>query len=318
MTWLTWRLHRTEAAIGVLLFAGLIAIMLVATQRVNSAYDTAQDGGCFGTSQDDLCPQHLTDFFGLSSRWHNLTTLLHGVPLAAAGLLMIPTLQELERGTHRLSWIQSITRRRWSLSRIGFVAGFALLVAVIWAVTAREWRSSILRVAEPSFNRDSFDLSPVVLIGYSLFAVALALAAAVVVRRLVPALALTAVGFIGTRILITFVVRPRYRPAIEDTVAPDSANGPYTGFADLWVLDESWITNTGERLSWARVDQLCPTGAIERTYRQCLIDNGLSNLRTYHPTSRVEQFQFIEAALYLGLAAGLLALTYWWLTRRGA
>ena len=39
MTWLTWRLHRTEAAIGIALFVTLIVIMLSATRSVDSAYN---------------------------------------------------------------------------------------------------------------------------------------------------------------------------------------------------------------------------------------------------------------------------------------
>ncbi len=211
MTWLTWRLHRTEAAIGVLLLAALIGIMLLAIQSVDAAYNAARAGGCFDNGQSILCSERLSHYFGRSARWSTLTTLLHGVPLAVAALLAIPTLQELERGTHRLAWTQSISRRRWSLSRLGFAAGIATLVGIIWAVTAREWRSSILRDEEQlRFGQNAFELSPAVLMGYALFAVALALTAAVVVRRLVPVLALTAVGFIGTRIFTTFVLRERY------------------------------------------------------------------------------------------------------------
>lgn len=322
MTWLTWRLHRTEAAIGVLLFAGLIVIMLLATRSVDAAYNAARDGGCFDNGQGTLCNERLIDYFNRSSRWNNLTVLLHGVPLAVAALLTIPTLQELGRGTHRLAWTQSISRRRWSLSRIGFAAGVATLVAAVWAATATDWRSSILRGEERSFGRNAFELSPTVLLGYALFAVALALAAAVVIRRLVPVLALIAVGFIGARVVTSFVLRPRYRPPIEETVAAANDTGPFTAFENRWVVDESWLASTGERISWERVNQLCASGANEQNfetyYQQCLVDNGLQYFRAYHPSDRFGQFQLIEAALYLGAAAGLFALAYWWLTRRPA
>ncbi len=88
------------------------------------------------------------------------------------------------------------------------------------------------------------------------------------------------------------------------------------------MLDESWLTRTGERLSWDRVYQLCPPGGHEpkweRIYQQCLVDNGLQYFREYHPADRFDQFQRIETALYLGVAAGLFAVAYWWLTRRPA
>ena len=324
MIWLTWRLHRTEAAIGILLFAALIVIMLLATRSVDAAYNAAMANGCFDTGegisgQGILCNERLTTYFNLSSRWSTLTTLLHGVPLAVAALLAIPTLQELERGTHRLAWTQSISRRRWSLSRLGFAAGISTLVALIWATAAMEWRSSIAPGGEQQrFGQDAFDLSPAVVFGYGLFAVALALAAAVVVRRLVPTLALLAVGFIGTRIFTTFVLRERYRAPIEETTPAANDIDQFTAFQDRWILDESWLSRTGERLSWDRVYRLCPPGPDELNYQQCLIDNGLQYFRAYHPADRFDQFQLIEAALYLGVTAGLFAVTYWWLTRRPA
>ena len=322
MIWLTWRLHRTEAVIGIILFAVLLVLMVLATQSVNAAYNAAMAGGCFDNGQDILCSERLTHYFERSSRWSNLTTLLHGVPLAVAALLAIPTLQELERGTHRLAWTQSISRRHWSLSRLGFAAGIATVVAGIWAARTIEWRSSILRGEEQPFDRNAFDLSPAVLIGYALFAVALALAAAVVVRRLVPVLALTAVGFIGARIFTTFTLRERYRDPIKETIPAANEMSQMAAFQDRWVLDETWLTRTGERLSWERVYQLCPPAAhdqnLETAYQQCLIDNGLQYFRAYHPTDRFGQFQLIEAALYFGVAAGLFVFAYWWLTRRPA
>lgn len=322
MTWLTWRLHRTEAAIGAALFAALIAIMLLAIRTVDSAYDAARGAGTVDDELGLLFDEYSADYFNLLSRWSTLTTLLHGVPLALAALLAIPTLQELERGTHRLAWTQSISRRRWSLTRTGFVVGVAALVTAVWAVIAMIWRGSILRGDEGTFAQDAFELSPAVLFGYGLFAVALGLAAAVVVRRVVPTLAVLAVGFIGARIFTTFVLRERYRNPVEDTVPAADDVGQFTAFEDRWIVDETWLTAAGERLSWERVYRLCLAGDVqpngEDTYRQCLVDNGLQYYRAYQPTDRFAQFQLIETALYLGLAAGLLAFAYWWLTRRAA
>lgn len=322
MTWLTWRLHRTEAAIGILLFAGLIAIMLMGIHSVNSAYDAVRAANCVDNPDSALCFERQNAYFVRSGRWGNLTTLLHGVPLVVAVLLAIPTLQELERGTHRLAWTQSISRRRWSFSRLGFASGVATLVAGIWIVMAMNWRSSILRGPARSFDRNVFDLSPGVLIGYAIFAVALALALAVAVRRVVPVLALTAVGFLGARIVTTFFLRPHYRRPIEETAAAATDGGQFTSFENRWILDESWLSRTGERLSWERVNQLCTLGGDSLTqqtdYRRCLADNGLQYFRAYQPIDRAGQFQLIETALYLGAAVVLLAFAYWWLTRRPA
>jgi hypothetical protein len=322
MTWLTWRLHRAEAMIGIPLFIALIAIMVSAAGGVDAAYDAASDIDCFDNGSDPLCSGLLSDYYLKVSNWSNLTTLLHGVPLAAAALIAIPTLQELERGTHRLSWTQSISRRRWALVRIGFAVGIMTLITAVWAVVAANWRESLFPIENHTFGRDPFELSPPVLFGYGLFALALGLTGAVVIRRLIPTLGLLAVGFIGTRIFTTFYLRERFRSPIHETNSVANDPGAFFAYADRWILDESWLSRTGERLSWEYVNRLCiPLTDEQNTetyYRQCQIDNGLQYFRSYHPTDRVSQFQLIETALFLGLAAVLLAFTYWWLTRRPA
>ena len=55
MSWLHWRLHRTEAAIGLLLFAGLIATMFYGMWSIDAARESALDAGCFGSGSDPLC-----------------------------------------------------------------------------------------------------------------------------------------------------------------------------------------------------------------------------------------------------------------------
>jgi hypothetical protein len=322
MSWLNWRLHRTEAAIGVLLFAGLLAIMFYGMGSVESARDSATEAGCFGSSEDPLCTEQLSNYFDRLTSWDRLTAPLHGIPVAIAILLLIPTLHELERGTHRLAWTQSLSRGRWALSRIGFAAGVAAVVAIVWAVIAAEWRDAVIQIDMPSFSQNAFGLAPAVLIGYSLFAVALGFCLAVVIRRLVPVLALLVVGFIGIRVFTALYLRERYRDPEEVTVA--SAFGEELGpTSDLvWDVDSSWLSRTGERMSWDEFYQLCSTDeatpAGELPYQSCIADNGLHFWRSFHPLDRYEQFQAIESALFLGGAAVLFALAYWWLTRRTA
>jgi len=118
------------------------------------------------------------------------------------------------------------------------------------------------------------------------------------------------------------VLRERYRTPIEETVPAAADVGQFSAFEDRLILDESWLTATGARLSWEGVNRLCTPDADvqngETFYQDCLVDNGLQYFRAYHPTDRFGQFQLIETVLYLGLAAGLFAFAYWWLTRRPA
>ena len=319
MSWLHWRLHRTEAAIGLLLFAGLIGTMFYGMWSIDAARESALDAGCFGSSSDPLCTDRMNAYFDRLLNWDRLTAPLHGIPVAVAALVMFPTLHELERGTYRLAWTQSISRRRWAVSRLGFAAGVAAVVAIIWTVCAAEWRDIVLESNAPSFDQNVFSLSPAVLIGYVLFAVALGLCLAVVFRRLAPVLALLAVGFIGMRVFTAFSLRERYHDPEEETLA--SAYGIPDRERD-WIVEESWLSSTGERLSWDDFLQLCSWDVADESsslpYQSCIADHGLHYWRAYHPGDRVNQFQAIEAALYIGLAAGLFVFAYWWLTQRSA
>jgi hypothetical protein len=48
----------------------------------------------------------------------------------------------------------------------------------------------------------------------------------------------------------------------------------------------------------------------------CAHSHGLLYKVMWQPASRFWLFQGIESAIFFGLAAGLLALTYWWIRKR--
>ena len=48
----------------------------------------------------------------------------------------------------------------------------------------------------------------------------------------------------------------------------------------------------------------------------CLHSQGYLNAIVYQPAHRFWLFQGVESALFLGLAAGLLAVTIYWVQRR--
>lgn len=328
MTWLNWRLHRTEAAIGSALFAGLLSLMLAGVRSITAAYDAARNGGCFGdtnlASAPQACQPLLDAYWMRINIWSPLTMLLFGVPIALAALLAIPTLQELERGTFRLAWTQSITRTAWAVNRGLFVIGVALLVTTIWAPAARWWYDTFHRdVPGHELNRFAqpyFDFSPPVLVAYSLFALALALALAVVLRRLASVLALTAVGFAATRYVVFDRLRPRFRSPVEQTFAANNPGIPATPSGTDWVLDHWWVTSSGKRISDASFySELCQfqgSGSPDDFFARCIAGHGLRRVVAYQPAERFWQFQAIETAIFIGLAILLFAVAFWWLRRR--
>jgi hypothetical protein len=119
MTWVAWRQFRTSAVIAAAALAAM-AILLAVTTHGAHALSCAAGG----------CPVSDGKFWRLS---HDgllkiLSTLLVGLPAVVGVFWGAPLIaRELESGTYRLAWTQSVTRTRWLSTRL-------LLVAVAGAV----------------------------------------------------------------------------------------------------------------------------------------------------------------------------------------
>ena len=98
---------------------------------------------------------------------------------------------ELETGTNQFAWMQSVTRSRWLAVKVGWV----LLAAAVWggAVSALVtwWSGPVNALEHQDFQPGQFDIQGIVPVGYAVFAVALGIAAGTLLRRTLPALAIT-------------------------------------------------------------------------------------------------------------------------------
>ena len=135
-----------------------------------------------------------------------LLGMLWGAPLVA---------RELENGTFRLAWTQSVTRRRWLSVRVALV-GVAVLAVVAVASSLVSWGlAPIVAIDLNRFAPSMFTARGIVAIGYAVFAFALGVAAGSLIRRTLPAMVTTLVGFVTTRVVFTFWIRPHLLPARE-------------------------------------------------------------------------------------------------------
>ena len=95
MMWLAWRQFRANALLAEAAAVAVTAVLLATQQRVAELAGTDE----LGTGYESL---------------RLLGTGLIGVPAFIGAFWGAPLLaRELEAGTHRLAWTQSITRRRW-------------------------------------------------------------------------------------------------------------------------------------------------------------------------------------------------------------
>ncbi len=116
--------------------------------------------------------------------------------------------RELETGTARLAWTQSVTRTRWLAVKLA-VAGLASMAAAgLASLLVTWWASPIDAVSQNRFTPVIFGARGIVPLGYAAFAFALGVAAGVLIRRTLPAMAVTLVIFAAVLIAMALWVRP--------------------------------------------------------------------------------------------------------------
>ena len=115
MTWVAWRLQRTETLVALLVLA-LVAVLLVPTGiSMANAYHHDGIGSCLSSNPGFACSNKIGAFQSHYQTLNFITNWFTLVPGVLGVLLAAPFILDLEHGTYRLAWTQSITRRRWLL-----------------------------------------------------------------------------------------------------------------------------------------------------------------------------------------------------------
>jgi hypothetical protein len=248
----TWRQFRSQATVGI---AGLIviAIVLVVTgPHLVSVYDDAVAACRASGGQGAACINPAaTTYPGL----HVATMALVLVVPALIGMFWGAPLiaHELETGTFRLAWTQSVSRLRWLLVKLGLVGLASMLAAGLLSLMVTWWTSPIDKVSQDRFSPSSFALHGFVPAGYAVFAFALAATVGLLVRRTLPAMAITLAGYIGARLAVTYWIRPHFMSPVTTNLplSPSTAgfqfSGPGAGgtvsvTAQAPQLPNAWVT----------------------------------------------------------------------------
>jgi hypothetical protein len=328
MTWLVWRQHRIQLLVGAALLAAFAVLIVITGMQVADQYHTAlaacaaghgcqHPGGLFLGS-------HAVGFLIISTLGAPaLVGLFVGAPLVAA---------EAEAGTTQFAWMQSITRRRWLTVKIGWM----LLAAAVWggAISALVtwWEGPNNALQLDMFNPGRFDIMGIVPVAYSLFAVALGIAAGTLLRRTLPAIAVTLAGFISVRALITLLLRPHYMSAVTAFYKVTSG---FTPTGSFWQLAQGVVGPNGLPINLNTNGIGNPVDGVPANYlpASCTqVSRGaftpppscvqaVSHFRgflTYQPADRYWTFQGIETGIFVVLAAALIAVAAVTLLRRDA
>jgi len=315
MNTLTWRLNRNQAQISAAALAALAVLLLItgiamagtyhSFLRTCAAAHTCADAHSLLFQDDGV----LNVVAYATMAVPLLFGLFWGAPLLA---------REFEAGTHSLAWTQGVTRHRW----LAGTAGWALTAAALWgaAVSALVtwWRlpENAVGIPYPRFSTGIFDIQGIVPVAYSVFAVALGIAAGALFRRLLPAMATTIAVFAGLRFAIAEYLRPHYMTPLTK-VFPLAAMGfgapPATPVGSWVVRALSAIGpnghNYGDAIQFSFMPAACRSVAQGRII-PCMAARGFHAQAIYQPATRFWAFQGIEAGIFVVLAAALIALTW--------
>lgn len=322
MIWLTWRQFRAPALAGAILLALALAYLFYLGNDIRGAQECCASQ--LRSEYQNLL-LYLAGAFGLVPV---LIGVFWGAPLVA---------RELENGTHRFVWNQSVSRRKWLTVKVVFVAVVAMAVASALSA-ALTWAAGPVDHA----GGDRFELIPfgarnVAPIGYAAFGVVFGTLVGLLLRRTLAAMAVTLLAVIVIQFAVPNLIRPHFMPAEHTRMAmtAEAINqarglGSITGAAvvkgvtvdDAWVTDASELrTADGKPLSRKEFDRCftqAPDSGATGTFGDTAACLGALNLHIdveYQPNNRYWQFQLSELALYLA-AAALLLFTGWWRIKR--
>ena len=243
MTWLVWRQHRLQFYLGAALLAAFAVLIVITGVQIANQWHAIQAAcaaghGCQHAGGGLFMGSHAVGFLIIATLGAPvLVGLFVGAPMVAA---------EAEAGTTQFAWMQSVTRKRWLTVKIGWM----LLAAAVWggviSALVTWWEGPNNAQQLDAFDPGRFDIMGVVPVAYSLFAMALGIAAGALLRRVLPAIAVTLAGFIAVRALITLLLRPHYMSAV--TVYYKVTSG-FTPPGSYWRSRRASLGPNGQQLA---------------------------------------------------------------------
>ncbi|GAA4206699.1 ABC transporter permease [Microbispora amethystogenes] len=351
MIWLTWRQLRGAAVTTAAALVVLAVVLALTGPGMASAYST----GITACVRDGGCPHFFDRFFDDYEAPFQATTVIVLVLPALIGLFWGAPLvtRELEAGTHLLVWNQSITRTRWLAVKLTVVGGAAVAAAGLCSLAVTWWSAPLDRSAAPGFTLMDplvFGARGVVPMAYAAFAFALGVTAGLVVRRTLPAMAVTLAVFAVVQIVMPLTVRPHLLPPVTSSfqLGPENVDSfgksndeefprvvlqsALPGHTGAWVLSSRLADPSGRVTApdgvpaAVRVSMTSGPCAPSPQAREgaggmdaCLAELnrlGYRQLAVYQPFERFWPLQWIETGAYALLTLALTALCFQWIRRR--
>jgi len=342
MIWLSWRQFRTQAIVAGCVLVAYAAALTATGPSLAHLYNSSGLPGC---QSHGTCTQAIQIF---TSQLHgSIYTFVFyiGVVLIYGGSAVIGAFwgapliaREIETGTFRVAWNQSVSRTRWLVVKVTMVGLAAMAVAGLLSLMLNWWVDPVYKAANfaPADSSLSFGrLSPLLFgtngsapIGYAAFAFALGVAAGVLIKRTLPAMAVTLVGVGFVLLAWPNWVRPHLITPVREVIRlnPSSiegfgttTNNQMTIYAGVtkpgaWVLSDNVVNSAGHVFT-GPATHACINGT-PRACNASLAALHLNQLVTFEPASRFWPLQGYETGAYVLAAVALTLFCSWWISRR--
>ncbi|HEY0719040.1 MAG TPA: ABC transporter permease [Streptosporangiaceae bacterium] len=344
MIWLTWR----QARIQTLAIAALIAVFAILLLATGPHLVTLYRDSSFAACHSN-CASEASNFLNqlaTGSGYHLIYLLgalfITFLPVVIGLFWGAPLIaRELESGSYKLAWNQSVTRERWLAVKLGLLGLTSMALAGLFSLALSWWASPIDYAAavgasggfQERFFPLDFGTRGVVPIGYAAFAFALGALIGLLVRRTVPAMAVTLLLVAAVLIAMPLGIRPHLITPVRHTFKLTAADlngldisGPAGGQiiqiyanapapAGAWVYSSPVTTASGSTV-FGPVPQACQSvGNGPQACFSALARIHLKETVSYQPADRYWTFQWLELGIFL-TAAVLLAWGCFWLIRR--
>ena len=231
--------------------------------------------------------------------------------------------RELESGTFRFAWTQSVGRGRWLIAKFGVLAVLVLICAYALGVVASWWVAPFNLVGMTSrWQAGQFDVTGLTLPAWSLFAFALGVTLGLLARRILTAMALSSVAMMGVLAvsfwrLDRFVLsigdsseRVALRGHLEVLLGPLNHTAPqlraWAPPSDRWLVT-GWLSHFGHRLSLME-SQSALGQALRARVARFTKSGADAWLRGHHFTYRVTFQPASHYAIAQGIVAGSLVI----------
>jgi hypothetical protein len=365
MIWLTWRQFRAQAITAAAALAAFAIALAVTASHLSGMYDSSGLLSCHGAACPGLASTFLSnlasggaDIVVPGSPYailYFLSVLIILIAPAVTGVFWGAPLisRELEAGTFRLTWNQSITRTRWLAVKLALTGAVAMALTEAFSLLQAWWAAPIGKAvgfgggssifSETRFGWFVFPTHGITPLGYAAFGFALGVTVGLLTRRAIPAMAITLAIFAVVQFITPFWIRPNLFPTSQTVTTIAAAGASVSlksnpkliliahtvpGQTGAWIISSQGVNAAGQRVSAMPAaceqvvsgiegsHQASASGPSSATLNNCVASHGIRVAESYQPASHYWPLQWSETGMFLALALVLAGYCFWRLNRR--